>query len=271
MPDPTSDAYKRGLQGQPLRKRATQNEYEDHAAGQRANIERQNQTYNQFGNSGGSAYSGGDPLTGLLWLVFVLPFKLIWWTLNGTILRWVFGTWLGRIIFLVITVPLALAIWNTTSWTREYRSLHEDYQAWQPDMAASNATLRVTDLNADRDFECRITVAPRRDGYLTHAGEGCTDQAHPFASEAGNLAVIYPNRRHQGSINRASDEFRWDRFEDVETQDISYSNDGRNSLTRTLEATATGFSADISYWNGDAWQEARLTVELDSQSESASD
>lgn len=263
MPDPRSDAYKRGLQGQPLRKRATQTEYEDHAAGQRANIERQNQTYNQFGNSGSSAGVGGDPLPGLLWLVFVLPVKAVIWFFKA--LYWLVKTWLGRIILLGITVLAAIAIWNTTSWTGEFRSLHEDYLAWQPDTVASNATLRVTDMNADREFECRITVAPRRDGYLTHAGEGCTDQAHPFASEAGNLAVIYPNRRHQGTVNRESDDFRWDRFEDIDTKDISYSNDGRTSLTRILEATASGFAADIIYWNGESSQEARLTVVLDSQ------
>lgn len=250
MPDPTSEAFERGRQGQSLGPYATQNERQDHAAGQQAQIDRNNQAYNQWGSSGGSntggQWSGGGgidgPLAALIWLVFIFPFKLIWWTITGKLFRWVFGTWLGRIV--TITV-LGLAGYIFVVQTSQ-NAFETRLAEWWTSNPAPNATLYIdlyTNLEFDRTYSCRIAVTPARGGHLTHLGEDCTGFGIRSADSLQRYVVIEPNvyqedRRHL---------FRWEVYLiDSDNPEAPIDLSRRIAWEHTLAWTGNGYSQDES-------------------------
>lgn len=242
MPDPRSEAFERGRQGQPLGPYATQNERQDHAAGQQAQIDRNNQAYNQWGSSGGSASYGGDPLTGILWLLIVLPIKLIWWTLTGKTFRWMFGTWIGRI---VTVAAVALGSYIFVIQTSQ-RSFETRLVEWWHSNPEPNATLYIDQyINQEfaRTHTCRIAVTPAGSGHLTHLGEDCTRLDLNWADSLPRYIVIEPNTYHEDRRHL----FRW------EVYMIDSDNPGappdlgrRIAWEHTLAWTGNGYSQDES-------------------------
>ncbi|MEN0653156.1 MULTISPECIES: hypothetical protein [Hyphobacterium] len=160
------------------------NERENHAAGERERFNNMNAAYNQYGGAHGSGgLSGGDPLTGLLWLVFVLPFKIVIWLFKA--LFWMLTTWIGRGVLVLLLILSVVVWWRLDMIARASDERYAALLALTDADFTERATLTLTvtpgtvfakENGEPVTIRCTIELAPYGDDYFTRYGSDCASQ-----------------------------------------------------------------------------------------------
>ncbi len=140
---------------------------------------------------------GGDPLTGLLWLIFVLPFKILFWLVAS-------GS--GRTVLIVVVGLVSLGGLSIYLQEREAAARHDalarlgdaDFsQTVKLTVKANNGPILSVEVGELVSVQCTVELAPHGDDYFTRFASDCSGlERSDSLTYLQNLGLNYLRRRN---------------------------------------------------------------------------